>query len=254
MNLYLSQRRYIVLRYSFLFLLLISNPAFAMLTFDAQNFAQSIKNYGQQIKQMQELKQQTEHHVLQSRQLLEQSKMQKNNLKKLNFNNIKDMYNNLNNIQSTLSQSKNNLSRLQEIDNRNRDLFNQANAKPLPSAEENRLLNQHLRQNMETNKRAMNALKVLDSYEQDKKRTNDLVLQSQNSSGQMQAMQSSNQLAAIQIKELQELKLLMAESLESRVAAVAEENTATVLAEQKFRTQMAKKPRTGKIVTLPKLK
>ena len=115
-------------------------------------------------------------------------------------------------------------------------------------------MQQHLKQSIASNKRAINSLKILKSQQQDQKKTQELVNSSQQAAGQMQAMQSANQLAAIQIKQLQDLKILMAQDLEQRSAAVAEENTAKVIAHQRFQREMAKPYSKYRGIKLPNLK
>ena len=44
-------------------LALFSSSSFAMLTFDAQNFAQNMKIYAEQLNSLNQLKQQTEYHI-----------------------------------------------------------------------------------------------------------------------------------------------------------------------------------------------
>lgn len=143
---------------------------------------------------------------------------------------------------------------LGELDKRYGGIFTGKDVKQLPDAEQNFLMRQHLKQNIDTNKRAMNALKVLQTQEQEQQQTQKLVDSSQNAAGQMQALQSSNQLAAMQIKQLQDLKVLMSQDLEQRTAAVAEENTARVIAKQRFEVEMAKPKTPYRNIKLPKLK
>lgn len=231
-----------------------TSVGFAMVTFDAQNFAQNIKNYGEQLKSLQQLKQQTEYQIAEYKAISQQLKIQQANLKHLDINSVKDLYNTYNETKNTLDNVTSITDTLSDLDRRYGDFFGRADANPLPDEEQNFLMRQHLKQNIASNKRAINSLKILESHKEDQRKTQDLVNQSQRAAGQMQAMQSANQLAAMQIKQLQDLKMLMAQDLEQRSAAVAEENTAKVIAHQRFQQEMAKPCSKYRNITLPKLK
>lgn len=244
----------VVIKFFALTVLLYSSSSFAMLTFDAQNFSQNVKMYGEHLKSLQELKQQTEYQISQYRALSQQLMMQKDNMKHLNLNTMKDLYNTYNETKDSLDQIKGITETLSDLDQRYGDIFGKADANRLPDAEQNFLMQQHLKQSIASNKRAINSLKILKSQQQDQRKTQDLVNSSQQAAGQMQAMQSANQLAAIQIKQLQDLKTLMAHDLEQRSAAVAEENTARVIAHQRFQQEMAKPHSKYRGIKLPNLK
>ena len=219
--------------------LLISGNAWGMITFDAENFRQNVQNYRTHLESLHQLKQQIEY--------------QKDNMQKLNVNTVKDLYNNTQKIKGTLDGISGVHDTLIDLDKRYGGVFTK-DAKQLPDDEQNFLMRQHLKQNIATNKRSMNALKILQSQQQDQQKTQELINKSQAAAGQMQALQSSNQLAAIQIKQLQDLKLLMSQDLEQRTAAVAEENTARVIAHQRFQAEMAKPKTSYRNIKLPKLK
>lgn len=226
----------------------------AIITFDPQNFAQSVKIYGEHIKNLQELKQQTQYQISQYKSLTQQLMLQKNNMKNLSINTIKDLYNTYNETKDTLDQISGITDTLSDLDQRYGNFFTKANANSLPDQEQNFLMQQHLKQNIASNKRAINSLKILKSQQQEQKKTQDLVNSSQQAAGQMQALQSANQLAAIQIKQLQDLKTLMAHDLEQRSAAVAEENTARVIAHQRLQQELAKPRSNYRGINLPRLK
>jgi type IV secretion system protein TrbJ len=244
----------VVVKFVAFIMLLYSANSFAMLTFDAQNFSQNIKMYGQHLKSLQELKQQTEYQIAQYRSLSQQLMIQKDNMKHLKLNTIKDLYNTYNETKYSLDQIKSITDTLHDLDQRYGDIFGKAEANPLPDREQNFLMQQHLKQSIASNKRAINSLKILTSQRQEQQKTQDLVNSSQQAAGQMQAMQSANQLAAMQIKQLQDLKTLMAYDLEQRSAAVAEENTARVIAHQRFQQEMAKPCSKYRGIKLPNLK
>jgi len=240
---------------------MLSFKCFGMLTFDINNYTQSIKGYaqgaksfGQQIKQLEEMKQQTEHFALHTKQLVAQAKMQKDNLAPLKVNNIKKIYSQMGQMNVTLQEGKRGMARFQNLDNRYREMFGVAGSDPLPSEEENHAMQQHLKRNLETNRRAMDSLKVLNTYEVDQKTLENIDSQSFKAMGQMQALQSSNQLASMQVKELQELKMIMAQNLEMRTAALSEENTQRVIAHKRREEQMAKPLKITKAIKLPNLK
>ncbi len=235
-------------------ILLFSATSHAMLTFDAQNFAQNMKIYAEQLKSLQQLKQLTEYQLAEYKAIAQQLKMQQNNMKHLNINMVKDLYNTYNQAKSTLDNIASITDTLSDLDQRYGDFFGQANAKTLPDEEQNFLMRQHLKQNIASNKRAINALKILKSQQQEQQKTQELINQSQQAAGQMQALQSANQLAAIQIKELQDLKMLLAQDLEQRSAAIAEENTAQVIAHQRFQQSIAKPMAKYNGIKLPNLK
>ena len=226
----------------------------AMVTFDAQNFAQNVKIYGEHLKSLQELKQQTQYQISQYRTLSQQLMLQKDNIKHLDLNTVKDLYNTYNETKDSLDQINSITDTLSDLDQRYGDFFGQANAKTLPDEEQNFLMRQHLKQNIASNKRAINALKILKSQQQEQQKTQELINQSQQAAGQMQALQSANQLAAIQIKELQDLKMLLAQDLEQRSAAIAEVNTAQVIAHQRFQQSIAKPMAKYNGIKLPNLK
>lgn len=238
-----------------LFLLLVfTQPSYGLLTFDAQNYAQGVKNFTNQLKQINELKQQTQHFAAQTKLMVEQAVAQKENIKGLSKNNILDMYKQMDGIDAALSNSKKTIGKFEELDSRYRKIFGASKAEPLPSQQENFDMRAHLERSMETNKRARDSLKVLESYEKDKKRLKDVESQSFQAGGHMQAIQSTNQLAALQVKELQELKILMSQNLETRLAAVSEENAARVVAYQRHQEEMAKPIKLTKAIKLPNLK
>jgi len=246
----------VVIKFFALIILLYSSASNSagMLTFDAQNFSQNIKMYGQHLKSLKELKQQTEYQISQYNALVEQVKLQTANTKRLNLNTMKDLYNNYNETKDSLDQINSITDTLSDLDRRYGDIFGKADANRLPDAEQNFLMQQHLKQSIASNKRAINSLKILKSQQQDQKKTQDLVNSSQQAAGQMQALQSANQLAAIQIKQLQDLKTLMAHDLEQRSAAVAEENTAKVISHQRFQQEMNKPYSKYRGIKLPNLK
>ena len=246
--------RSVIIRIFALTILLYSSSNCAMVTFDPHNFVQNVKMYGEHLKSLQELKQQTEYQISQYRAIAQQLKLQKDNAKHLNLNTVKDLYNTYNETKDTLDQTKGITDTLSDLDQRYGDIFGKADANRLPDAEQNFLMQQHLKQSIASNKRAINSLKILKSQQQDQKKTQDLVNSSQQAAGQMQALQSANQLAAIQIKQLQDLKTLMSHDLEQRSAAVAEENTAKVIAHQRFQQEMAKPYSKYRGITLPNLK
>lgn len=235
-------------------ILLYSASSFAMLTFDPQNFAQNVKMYGGHLKSLQELKQQTEYQISQYKALAQQLMLQKNNMKNLSINTVKDLYNTYNETKDTLDQINSITDTLSDLDQRYGDIFGKIDANRLPDQEQNFLMRQHIKQNIASNKRAINSLKILKSQRQEQNKTQDLVNGSQQAVGQMQAIQSANQLAAIQIKQLQDLKTFMAHDLEQRSAAVAEENTARVIAHQRLQQELAKPRSNYRGINLPRLK
>lgn len=228
-------------KFIIILLLLYQTPGFAMLTFDSQNFAQNIKNYQEQLNNLQELKQQTEYHIAQYKALYEQLKLQQINMQKLNINVITELYNNYQELQSTLTNGLADLTNLE------------VKGTGVPKEQQKQLMKQHLQQNIDANKRAINALKILKLHTESRT-TQDLVNRSQQAAGQMQALQVSNQLLATQIKQLQDLKILMSHSLEQRSAQLAEENTARQLAYYNFIEETQSKDRQYQAIELPKLK
>ena len=234
-------------------IMLFSSNSIAMLTFDSQNFAQNMKIYAEQLNSLNQLKQQTEYHIAEYKAIAQQLKLQQNNMQHLNSNMLTDLYNTYNEISNTLNHIASITDLLSDLDRRYGDFFNTTN-KPLPDEAQNLVIEQQLKQNIASNRRAINALKILKSQQQEQEKTEQLIKCSQQATGHMQAMQAANQLAAMQIKQLQDLKILIAQDLELRTAAVFEQNTAKVIAQQRFKQEMAKPMPQYKTIKLPNLK
>ena len=233
--------------------MLFSSSSFAMLTFDVQNFEQNIKIYREHLNSLNQLKQQTEYHIAEYKAIAQQLKLQQNNMQHLNINMLTDLYNTYNETRNTLDHIASITDLLSDLDRRYGDFFNTTN-KPLPDEAQNLLIEQQLKQNIASNRRAINALKILKSQQQEQQKAQELIKCSQQAAGQLQALQAANQLAAIQIKQLQDLKILIAEDLELRTAAVFEQNIAKVIAQQRFKQEMAKPMPQYKTIKLPNLK
>lgn len=231
-------------KFILILLLLYQVPGFSVPTFDAQNFAQNLKNYQQQLNNLQELKQQTKYHIEQYKALYEQLKFQQINMQKLNINVITELYNNYQELQSTLANVANGLDKLSNLE---------VKGTGLAKEQQKLLMQQHLQQNIDANKRAINALKILKVHTESRA-TQNLVNHSQQAAGQMQALQVTNQLLATQIKQLQDLKILMSHDLEQRSSQLAEENTVRQLANYNFIEETQSKEKQYKAIELPKLK